>query len=511
MQLYIKSCMRTWRGDVAALLAGGVAVLAFAPFSMFWLALVSLLLLLASWQTVSLKRALWRGWLYGVGFFGGGVSWLAIPIANFGGLNFTLSLLLTAAFIAFIALYFAILGFFVAKYCPVAGNRRLLWLLLPALWTLLEWVRGWFLTGFPWLLMGYSQIDAPLAGYAPILGVYGVTWTTVLSAVLLWSALLAGNVRRLWLLLVLLWGLGAVLRMVSWGEVQDKTLDVALVQASIAQELKFEPSETAPSLQRYLRLSQEHLDADLIIWPETAIPIYWHQAQTFVARLQSLTAVSGVEFLIGVPEQRMTMDAIAKLNHVDYNSAVHLKSQQPPEFYRKQHLVPFGEYFPWQTQLAFLWHRLHIPLSDFSAGDAQQPLLSFNGVKAGIAICYEDAYSALMQASAREAGFLINISNDAWFGRSIAPQQHLQIARMRALELGRSLLRATNTGITAVIDPQGRVVVQSKQFEEVVIRAKIAVIAGGSWYASLGNSPLLIIISFCLMAGFGLRRYRYVS
>ena len=513
MQQSVDKVMKGWRGDLWALLAGGLGVLAFAPFSIYPLAVLSPLILFIAWGNLSPKRALWRGWLYGIGLFGCGVSWIAIPVATFGGLDFISSIILTSAFVSILALYFGGLGYAVVYYFPACEKVRLL-LILPASWTLIEWLRSWLFTGFPWLLFGYSQIDSPLAGYAPLFGVYGVTWVTIFSAGLLLFGMIS-NTRLGWKkiggLLVLMWVIGALLTHISWGRKVDKVLDVALVQASIPQELKYQPSQTAPSLQRYLTLSKAHHDADLIIWPETAIPVFYDEASKLIERLEEMAFLYGVEFLVGVPEREILVDVKTENIHRNYYNSVMQINTKGTNFYRKQHLVPFGEYLPLREELSFLWQHISIPFSNYSAGKKNQRLLKFKGIAAGIAICYEDAFSDEVQHHLTAAGFLINVSNDAWFGHSLAPHQHLQIARMRALELGRYLLRSANTGITAVIDPHGKIVKQSKQFEEYVIRAKINAYEGGSLYALSGNVPLLIIMIFCLMSGVMLSRYWCVS
>ena len=509
MQQSVDRYMKGWRGDLWALFAGGIAVLAFAPFSLFPLAIISPLILFIAWGNLSPKRAAWRGWLYGLGLFGFGVSWLAIPVATFGGLDLISSIVLTGLFISVLALYFAGLGFAVVYYFPACEKVRLL-LILPAAWTLVEWLRSWLFTGFPWLLFGYSQIDSPLAGYAPLFGVYGVTWVTIFSATLLLFGMIS-NTRLGWKkiggLFVLMWVLGAVLTNIEWGRKTEKTLDVALIQASIPQELKYQPSQKAPSLQRYLSLSKVHHDADLIIWPETAIPVFEDEAEDTINAIEEMAFLYGLDFLVGIPKRETLRDVKTLNQHERYYNSVMQISRKGIQFYYKQHLVPFGEYLPFRQELDFFWKHIHIPFSDYHAGGGNQPLLKFKGIAAGIAICYEDAFSNEMQRHLTAAGFLINVSNDGWFGDSLAPHQHLQIARMRAKELGRYLLRSANTGITAIIDPHGNIVKKSKQFEEYVIRAKINAYEGGSLYALSGNVPLLLIMIFCLFSGVILSRY----
>jgi apolipoprotein N-acyltransferase len=356
----------------------------------------------------------------------------------------------------------------------------------------MEWVRGWLFTGFPWLSLGYSQIDSPLNGFAPLLGVYGVSWMTVLTASLLAYAFNSlERVGHIVLVLVGVWGGGELLAKVSWTTKVDEPLEVALVQGNISQEFKWLSGYQIPSIERYLQLSQEHYDADLIIWPETAIPIFYHDATEFLQRLAARHIAYGTHFLIGVPVMN---------NEGAYFNGVASIGEQPG-FYYKHHLVPFGEYIPFQSYFGNLLKLFDVPLSEFSAGSARQVHLTSAGQNIGVSICYEDAFGELVRNSLPAATILVNVSNDAWFGHSIAPHQHLEIARMRALENGRYLLRATNTGISAVIDAKGQVAAQAPQFEIVVLRDKVQPFQGITPYTYFGNRLVVILLFSSLLLG----------
>ncbi|MDM8545397.1 apolipoprotein N-acyltransferase [Candidatus Venteria ishoeyi] len=482
-----------WLGDLGALLAGGLLVLAFAPFGLFPVAILSLLMLFLLWKACSPARAFWRGWLFGLGQFGFGVNWLHISLAQFGGIDLAAAIALNAAFVMLMALYPALLGLFILKVYPVCNKVRLL-VALPAAWTVMEWVRGSLFGGFPWLLVGTSQVDSPLAGWAPMMGVYALSWAVAFSACLiLYSVMVRHRAWKPLLGFILLWGFGALLTLVNWGNPEGKPLNVALVQGNTPQEIKFMHQYAEPIIKNYLELSRQHRDADLIIWPETAIPLFFHQAMPFIQEIIQEHKDHKTDFLIGMPMQDPDDNQI-------YN-AVAMINAEKPGFYYKRHLVPFGEYMPLRSLIEESLDFIQIPFSDFSEGPKKQSLLSTQRHYIGISICYEDAFPAEIRRALPGANFLVNVSNDAWFGDSLAPHQHLQIARMRALEAGRPLLRATNTGITAIIDAHGKVVTQMPQFQQGVIRARIQPRSGATPYALEGNIPLLFIMIVFLGIG----------
>lgn len=495
----ISSCLSryadkpNYRGDSLALVAGGSLPLAFAPFSFFPLAIISIAILFKLWQAVSIRRAMWRGFLYGIGLFGVGVSWINTSFYQFGHIPLPGAILLTAAFVMGMALYPALLGGFIRRFFPQPDGLNLL-LVWPAAWTLMEWIRGWLLTGFPWLALGYSQIDAPLQGFAPLFGVYGVSSLTAISA---GSLVLALQSRRLAVYIIALWiglwGSGLLLFRFPWTQPIDKPLTVALLQGNVPQEFKWLADYRWPSMQRYLQLSQSQRDVDLIVWPETAIPVFYHEIDTdFLRQLDNEHRNYTTDFLIGLP--------VMNVDQRYFNSVWSLSPQ--PDFYYKRHLVPFGEYIPLQAYLGTLLQLLAVPMSEFSAGHAQTALLHAAGQPMGVSICYEDAFGELIRTSLPQATLLVNISNDAWFGEAMAPHQHLEIARMRALESGRYLLRATNTGISAVIDQKGRLVNQAPQFEINILQAQAQPYTGTTLYARLGNGLIIIILTSCVVGAF---------
>ncbi len=466
---------------VIALLTGSCLPLAFAPFSLYPIAVLAPAILFYLWQSASPRDAFKYGLLFGIGLFGFGISWIHSTIYQFGGLPFIGAIVLTILLVLFMALYIAALGWLVTRY-------KMHIFILPAAWTLMELLRGWLLTGFPWLSIGYSQIDSPLSGFAPLLGVYGVTLFTVLSAAILVYCIKFKKVL-VSIFIVFIWGSGWLLSNISWTQAEDKTLKIALVQANIPQDFKWESNNQIPTINRYLRLSKSHYDADIIIWPETAIPLFYHQVQNLIKSLAS----KDTNFLIGIP----VMEPDGRY----YNSLANIGKN---EFYSKHHLVPFGEYIPFMSMFGDLLKFLDVPMSEFTAGSKKQATLNVEGIPIGASICYEDAFGDLVRQSLPEAKLLVNISNDTWFGESIAPEQHLEITRMRALETGRYLLRATNTGISAVINEKGKITARSPQFETMTLRATAQTFTGTTAYVIVGNWLIIGLLFLIVLFGYRL-------
>jgi len=477
-----------------AFLAGALGVLAFAPFGIYPLALISPALLFLLWLGCTPGQAFREGWSYGAGLFGFGVFWMHISIDKFGNVGAALAIVVTLIFVLTVALYYGLIGWIARRFAQ-ANCLSLLLILLPALWVLGEWLRGWVFTGFPWLALGYSQIDSPLAGWAPLLGVYGVSWLLALSASLLLLVLLGrpGQRRLALIAAAVIWGGGSLLQFVAWTAPAGEPLKVSLIQGNIKQEDKWKPERLMPTLQLYAGLTRQHWASDIIIWPETAVPAFAHQVeQTFLAPLSTAARNNRTALMLGIPvwiEERQRY----------YNAMLSLGKSR--DHYYKRHLVPFGEFLPLQSLLKPLLDWLQIPMSDFSAGDSAEPSIQLDGYKVGVSICYEDAFGEEMIQALPGAAFLVNASNDAWFGDSLAPPQHLQIARMRALESGRYLLRSTNTGISAIVDARGKLLGTSPAFEQHVLSGRITPMQGATPYVRIGNWGIISLASLLLIIG----------
>jgi apolipoprotein N-acyltransferase len=484
--------------DAVALIAGAMLVLGFAPFNLFPLAILAPALLFVLWREATPRRAAWRGFLFGLGMFGAGISWVYVSMHNFGNMPAPMAAVAALWLAALLALYPALLGGLQARWFDRQPWRHGV-LVLPALWTLFEWVRGWFLSGFPWLNLGYSQVGTPLAGFAPWLGVYGVSFVCVLSAGLLVQGL--QQREKLWVryvpLLALLWLGGWLAGKIEWTRPVDGPLQVALVQGNVPLAIKWRPEYRERIVANYLALSEEALAADLIVWPEAAVPAYFDQMGSLVGSLERMAREYDVDFLFGVVERdsdrRQYFNSVASVGH-------------RPGLYRKQHLVPFGEFLPLKPWLSWLLDYLHIPMSDFSAGPPDQPLLTAAGQKIGVSVCYEDAFGEEVIRNLPEATLLVNVSEDAWFGDSLASPQRLQMARLRALESGRPMLRAANTGPSAIIDHRGDVVAQSPQFQAQVLNGEVQPRQGATPYVHLGNWPVVLLCLGIVAAGWVRRR-----
>ncbi len=486
-----------WRADGLALASGALLPLAFAPFGAIPLAILSPAVLFLLWRGCPPGLAAWRGFIFGLGYFGVGGSWIYVSMHTYGGMPPPLAALIVVVFISYLACYSALLGWLQARLFPLGEDRRLLWV-LPALWTLVEWLRGWLGSGFTWLQLAYSQIETPLSGFAPWLGAYGVSYVTALCAGLLALAWHRRTHRRTLALALAsvagLWVLGALALQVQWTEPLDKPLRVALVQANVDIRLKWLSENRGAIADRYVQLTFSGEPADLAIWPESAIPAYHDELEeSFLPMLKSLTAARGMGLVFGTVERQLTGN-----EKIYYNSAISVGDEVG--VYRKSHLVPLGEFLPFPWILRWLLDSLHIPMSDFSTGPAHQPPLVAAGQKLAISICYEGTFGEEVIRALPEASILVNISEDAWFGDSLAPHQHLEIVRMRAVETGRPLLRATNTGISAIVDPRGRIVARSKQFKAEVLMGTVQPMQGATPYIRFGNYPIITGLSLLLLA-----------
>lgn len=478
-------------GYLLALLAGASLVTAFAPFGWWPMSILAPAVLMFAWMGSSAKRRFWQGYFFGLGLFGSGISWVFNSIYEFGHAPFALALLITLLFVLFLALYPALTGLLAhgLRYLSPALGLTIVY---PTCWTLMEWLRSWVLTGFPWLLLGEAHVDTPLAGIIPIFGVLGASWLSMaITGILLLtliSSVRTGIVSLLAIAAIL--GLSQALLSIRWTAPSSAPLTVSLVQANISQDTKWQPGYFLDTLDLYRTLTQAHWDSDIIIWPETAVPAVFHQVNE--AYFRPLTAEADenhADLLLGTFYHD---EASGKT----YNSIVRLAQQ--PAFYHKRHLVPFGEYFPLRMLLSWMMKYIVIPMSDLSSGEGR-PLIRLDDYSIGVSICYEDAYGNEVIEALPEANLLVNVSNDAWFGESLAPHQHLQIARLRALESGRYLLRSTNTGISAVIAPNGEIVAQSPQFETHVLTVAVKAHNGLTPYARWENWGMVMLLCAVLL------------
>ena len=480
------AAMGSARALIAAFLLGAATVLGFAPYSFAWLPFFSAAGLLWLWQNETApRRSAALGFAFGMGLFLAGVSWVYISLHQFGAMPAPLAAIATLLFCAILASYPALVGYLQARLVRPLAIRQLL--LIPALWVLGEWLRGWIFTGFPWLALGYSQATSLLAGYAPLAGVFFLSWLVWLCAGLLLalarvrgrSAALAG--------LTLLFGIGYGLKQVEWTQPLGAPVTVSLLQGNIPQEMKWDEARFAATVQLYQRMA-ESSPARLTILPETAIPRYLDRLDPeFLRALGQSARERGGDLIMGLPVR----DATGR-----YYNSVLSSGSSPTQRYDKVHLVPFGEFIP--PGFGWVLAILKIPLSDFSRGSVAQAPLALVGQKVAVNICYEDAFGEEIIHQLPEATLLVNASNVAWFGNSLAPYQHLQMSQARAMETGRMMLRATNTGATAIIGTDGSIQAQVPLFKQASLDSQAQGYVGTTPYVRWGNWPVISLILLTL-------------
>lgn len=476
-----------------AVLAGILLTLACAPFKLFPLGILSAAIMLSLWLDVTPATARKRGFFYGLGLFGSGVYWIYISMHTYANLPVWGAAGLTCLFVALLSLFPAYQGSLFCRFLPRTNNSKIL-CAFPAIWVFVEWIRSWIFTGFPWLFLGYSQTNSPLKGYAPLLSVYGVSLATALSGALLYNALRywkAGNKKNVklnLLLLAVIWLIGAASTFTPWTTPIGKPLKVSLVQANIPQQLKWLPEQVEPTLLQYKLLTEDHWDSQLIIWPEAAVPAPLNDVQDFVNEMRNDAKKHQATLLMGIPVQQEEGERY-------YNGVISLNDNDIGYYY-KHRLVPFGEYMPMEKQIGRYLSFLDIPMSQLVESRVpQKPITLPSGVRLLTTICFEIAFPELVARSLHDIGLILTVTNDAWFGHSIAQAQHLQIAQMRALETGRPLLFASNNGITAMISPQGKLTSKAKPFKTTVLTGMIQPYSGLTPWTLYPMDPILLIIS----------------
>jgi apolipoprotein N-acyltransferase len=491
---------------LAAATLGAVSVFGFAPYGIAPLPIVTLACLFLLWRAAPRPRsAAATGFAYGLGFFLAGTSWIYVSLHTFGGMPAPLTAVATFVFCAIVACYPAIAGWLSRWAAGRSPTARLdaVWLLvgMPACWTIGELLRGTLLSGFPWLGLGYSQVpSSPLAGFAPLLGSHGVTLAAAVCAGAM--ALLVGRiVRRPFRaaavaapvgVAVLAIAAGALLRGVAWTSPAGQPVSVALLQGNVAQERKFSP-EVLPVIFREYRHMIERTSARLVILPETAFPIFLHQLDPdYLDAIASHVRARQGDVLFGVA----IADPIARA----YFNGIVSAGTSPPQAYRKHHLVPFGEFLPLRPLFGWVLDVLNIPMADFTPGPDDSPPLAAAGQQLALSICYEDAFGSEMRRQLPAATLLVNVSNDAWFGDSLAAEQHWQIAQMRALESGRMMLRANNTGVTGIIDTDGRAVARLPGFVNATLEGVAQGRTGATPYVRIGEWGTVLLAAVALLA-----------
>lgn len=479
-----ESPLNPWVVLVLAPLAGAMVTLSLAPFDLWPAGILSCALYAYLLCTCTTRQGIWRGWLFGLGMFGSGISWVYVSIAVHGNASLPLAISLTAAFCAALALLHSLFAWCYVRFVRALPGGMLLG--FPALWVLSEWLRDWLLTGFPWLYLGYAHVDTWISGWAPITGVFGLSFICAITGSCLFLAWRSRQVAT-WafysVIIVTLWGGGAILAPIQWvARASEEPLTVALVQPNVPQENKWDPKWYRPILRQLREATEPVLDADIVVWPESAVPNYLQRAQGFLGPMSEAAKRSETTIIAGIPYRE---EGEAKyyngITAIGYGEGVYLK----------QRLVPFGEYIPLESTLRGLIAFFDLPMSAFSAGPSNQPPLKAGAYRVSPFICYEIVYSNLVAKAARNTDLIVTISNDTWFGRSHGPLQHLQMAQMRARENGRYVLRATNNGVSAIIDERGQIIERTDQFVETVLTGKAEAMLGNTPFGTFGTLPVI--------------------
>ena len=482
-------------GHVIALLAGALSTLSFAPYNLWPLGMLSAALLYQGLQQVNGKQAALRGGAWGLGLFVSGVSWIYISIHLHGNASPLLAGILTGGLELILSLFFALMAWVWVRlfrnHSPWLGSLG-----FAAIWVAQEVFRSWFLTGFPWLYHGYAHTQTWLSGWAPIGGVWMLGGISVFIACLLSEWRLVRRPLQAGLAVALvaaLWLAGYGLKQVDWTHSKGKPLSVNLVQANIEQSRKWDPDYITHTLSLYRDLTYAQPATDLVVWPETAVPVLQSQSQYFVDGIAANLAERGSTLITGIPVDDMQPDGMKIYN------GIMVGGSDPQSEYLKQKLVPFGEYVPLEDLLRGLIDFFNLPMSSFSRGPADQQPLRAAGYNLAPLICYEAVYPDFAAKLAAKSDLLITISNDSWFGSSIGPLQHLQMAQMRAIESQRWMIRATNNGVTALIDQYGQIRTRIAQFQQEVLIGEVQPMQGLTPYLRWRSAPLGLLVVLTLL------------
>ncbi|MFL6577731.1 MAG: apolipoprotein N-acyltransferase [Povalibacter sp.] len=498
MNQFFESRLAVW----LAAPVGAALALAFAPFEWWPLALLCPAYLFLVWLHSEPRRAGRAGFVFTVGLFLAGTYWLYSTIHEVGHAPAWIAIFLMFGMVAILGGYTAAVGYSLARWLsPKAtaaaaqtktgiGATLQLLLVYPAAYTLLEWFRGWFLSGFPWFALGYSQTDSPLAGFAPVWGVYGISWLAALSAGAIAALIVTRHRVASAIVLLAIWASGLLLWHHSWTQPTGRPITAAIVQGAVPQDQKWSVEYRDSTLRLYRDLSLPHLGKDIILWPETALPDTADQLSSFISYIWAASRDKGSTLITGMLHYGKSEQ--------DVRNGL-LVLDREPQWYDKRRLVPFGEVFPVPSFVRSWMRMQNLPYTDITPGATVQPAMTVGSNKIAATICYEDAYGAEQLNVLKEATLLINVTNDAWFGDTTAAPQHLQISRMRVMEAERPLLRAANDGISAVIQADGNVAATLPRFKPAVLTGVVQPRTGLTPYARVGNWPVVLLCVFALI------------
>ncbi|MBS0287081.1 MAG: apolipoprotein N-acyltransferase [Proteobacteria bacterium] len=497
-----------------ALIGGGILTYAFAPYDIGIAGIISLSILLWAITKQPPKKAFYIGWCYGLGMFGMGVNWVFFSIHVYGNTAPWLAAIITGLFVILMGIYPALFSWTLNKFFNKHDLVRTL-VIFPALWTVFEIARGWLFTGFPWLYLGYSQMGSQLHSFAPIGSVFAVSWAAALVSSLLYNIIMyyfenksTPKLRnQLFATLLGVWVIAFGCGKIKGTEVSDEVIEVALVQGNIPQMMRWDPEHVANIVQTYRTLTDKVLGTtQIIVWPEGAIPVPLPESQQFFREMGALARASQAALISGVPtqlaDQRHYYNSIVAVGLAGPNNNGCENYEMPGCSYDKSHLVPFGEYVPFESILRGIIAFLNLPMSSFVEGPSNQSPLIAQGLHFAPALCYEIAYPFYVQHISKEADFILTISNDTWFGDTIGPLQHLQIAQFRALETGKYVIRGTNNGYTALIQPNGKIQALANPNEATVLAGEVTLMKGQTIWVRFGIWPLLAALVLTLGGGY---------
>ena len=487
---------------------GAINVFAFAPFNFWFLVFISTgCFYYFLEKEKSPKKAFFLGFYYGFFKFIISLSWINQSLYEFGGIPLVFSFFLISILISYLALYPALVAYFFKRF--QTNNHLKNIFLFSSLWLIFELLRGTFLTGFSWFMLGYSQLDSPFGSIAPFFGAEGITFIVVFFSALFCKVLqlrfqnklTKNNKKQLIIPFFIVIFLVFITNIISFTKKTTQKVNVALVQGNIEQELRWDLIEQNNIIKKYFRLEKTIKDAQIIIWPEAALPVLEPLANNHLRFLNYISKKKNRAVITGVVDY-------SNESYNFYNSVIVLgkysnENQKGYYYdnsnrYRKYNLLPIGEFVPFSNILRPIAPVFNLPMSSFSKGNYYQKNLLANGFKFATAICYEVLFpNRLRKNTNKDTDFLLTISNDAWFGTSIGPHQHNQIAKMRAKELGKPLIRATNTGITSVIDEKGQTIKALDMEKTDVLQLDVHRVTGQTLYHKIGNK-VVYIFSFII-------------
>ena len=493
-------------------LAGSSLVFAYAPFSQWWLSLIVPCIFLHFIKNKTPAQARNIGFSFALGWFVSGISWVHVSIDQFGGMPLIVSLLLMLLLAMYLALFSALACYLTAYFSP--QKRLNLWL-FPSFWLFTEFLRSIILTGFPWLSLGYSQIDSPLATFAPVIGEVGITTIVLYINIALYHLIhtcyLSSKTsidapiddrKSLVTPISVLSTIGlltVIFSTIQWVHPTGEIKKVALIQGNIPQTMKWSPEQEWPTLVKYLDLTRVNYNADIIIWPESAIPAVEPAVQDYLGNVNRSALFNNSAVITGIINYNYetkdyfnSLIVLGKKQSDDKQGYYYNSSNR----YYKHHLLPIGEFVPFQEWLRPLAPFFNLPMSSFTRGKYQQPNLIANNLHILPLICFEIAFPDQLAANlTNKTDMILTVSNDAWFADSHGPHQHLEIARMRALEFGKPLLRSTNNGITAVVNHYGKIIARIPQFQEAVLTTNVQLVNGQTPYSQWSTIILVLLIS----------------